>query len=249
MARIRVSLAYFSIFISVVVSVEVLQDNGFNIDIKGKLDLSNIIDINGNLGFESSITNQSFLDKLIENNLSKFMSRNKDENKQMDKNQRNCFDHYKMGDLSSGLKVIYPYRNYPQIPKTVYCDQETDGGGWTVIQRRVNISQRENFYRSWAEYRLGFGKKDQEFWLGNDVINELTSIDLQKLRIDLETYEGDKRWAKYGFFHLDDNENKFKLTVGDYKGTAGDSMTYHHGMLFSTRDQDNDKSDDSCANE
>ncbi|CAG2192812.1 TN [Mytilus edulis] len=41
--------------------------------------------------------------------------------------------------------------------------------------------------------------------------------------------------------------SKFKLTVGDYKGTAGDYLSYNNGKYFSTKDKDNDSSDANCA--
>ena len=43
----------------------------------------------------------------------------------------------------------------------VYCDQKTDGRGWTVIQRRVDGSV--NFFRDWVNYKNGFGQLQNEF--------------------------------------------------------------------------------------
>jgi len=41
---------------------------------------------------------------------------------------------------------------------------------------------------------------------------------------------------------------KYRLAaLGTYCGDAGDSLTYHVGMKFSTYDQDNDNYGDNCA--
>jgi hypothetical protein len=82
-------------------------------------------------------------------------------------------------------------------PFKVFCDMDTDDGGWTVFQKRDDFELEEDFYRTWLEYKRGFGDLEREFWLGNDRLSMLTNQDLYQLRIDLEDFDGDKRFAHY----------------------------------------------------
>ncbi|XP_045125464.1 microfibril-associated glycoprotein 4-like [Portunus trituberculatus] len=160
---------------------------------------------------------------------------------------RDCKDLLNSGDSGSGLRHIFPYPGQPLHRVTVFCDHTVDGGGWTVFQRRTSDAVREDFYRNWIEYKLGFGDLEGEFWMGLDLLYQLTNSNLQQLRIDLHDYEGEHRWAKYGFFHVGAPETKFRLTVAGYSGDAGDSLAYHNFQLFSTHDADNDNFSGSCA--
>ncbi|KAG0717566.1 Ficolin-2 [Chionoecetes opilio] len=161
---------------------------------------------------------------------------------------RHCKDLLNSGDTGSGLRLVYPYPGQPHHHVTVFCDHTVDGGGWTVFQRRTNDSIRQDFYRTWIEYQLGFGDLQGEFWLGLDLLHVLTSTTLQELRIDLADYEGGERWAKYSFFNIGSDETKYRLSVGRYTGDAGDAMQpQHSGDNFSTHDQDNDTYGNNCA--
>ena len=127
----------------------------------------------------------------------------------------------------------------------VSCDMKTDGGGWTVFQRRY--SGAVNFFRNWADYKHGFGPTFGEFWLGNDYIHRLTARKDVVLRVELADWSGNTALAKYGIFRVADEGSKYRLSVGSYSGTAGDSMAHHNGRAFSTKDQDNDDYSGHCA--
>jgi ficolin len=122
----------------------------------------------------------------------------------------------------------------------VYCDMQTDGGGWTVIQRRIDGS--EAFTRTWNEFADGFGNLCTEFWLGNDNLASLTNAKSYQLRIDLGDFNGQYRYATYNNLRIGTAAEKYMLmfTQHSYSGDAGDSLSYHLGMRFSTYDNDND---------
>ncbi|XP_034000734.1 angiopoietin-related protein 7 [Trematomus bernacchii] len=127
---------------------------------------------------------------------------------------------------------------------SVFCDMETNGGGWTLIQRRkVGLT---SFSQDWKQYKNGFGSIRGDFWLGNDNIFRLTRQP-SVLRIEMEDWEGQTRYAEYGFFRVSNELNSYKLFLANYSGNAGDSLRYHNNTNFSTMNKDNDKCVDHCA--
>ncbi|XP_041844610.1 tenascin [Melanotaenia boesemani] len=145
-----------------------------------------------------------------------------------------CSQELLNGALRSGEVDIYPQGKGGQVVR-VYCDMETDGGGWTVFQRRMN--GKTDFYRTWSEYRAGFGNLSDEFWLGNELLHNLTSVGPVSLRVDMRS-GNDVAYALYANFSVGSEERHYALTVSGYTGTAGDSMGYHNGRPFSGRDKD-----------
>ncbi|KAK4310799.1 hypothetical protein Pmani_017655 [Petrolisthes manimaculis] len=160
---------------------------------------------------------------------------------------RHCQDLLKEGDRGQGVRQVYPFPGRPHDVADVYCDQITDGGGWLVFQRRLNLPTREDFNRTWIEYQLGFGNMSGEFWAGLDILHVLTSSSLQQLRIDMSNWEDEYRWAKYGVFRVGPANDYYSLTIDRYTGDAGDSLEYHNGGKFSTHDADHDTSTGNCA--
>ena len=147
------------------------------------------------------------------------------------------------GYTESGVYTIFPDGISDGVQ--VYCDMQTDQGGWLVFQRRQDGSV--DFYRNWADYQCGFGNLSGEFWLGNDILRNLTASGQWELRVDLWDWEGNAAWGKWGEFAIT-GEN-YRLSVGLYDGssTSGDAMAYHNTHEFSTKDRDHDTDGINCA--
>ncbi|XP_078339827.1 microfibril-associated glycoprotein 4-like [Crassostrea virginica] len=160
--------------------------------------------------------------------------------------EMDCFAILKIHSNTSGQDGVYTIHPNKATGRNVFCDMTTDGGGWTVIQNRVDGST--DFYRTWNEYKEGFGDPSYNYWIGNDVLHLLTKNEPKKLRVELQRFSGERGYAEYSTFAVGDESSKYQLTVSGFEGNIGDSLLYHNGMKFSTRDQDNDKySGGSCS--
>uniref|UniRef100_A0A673XV25 Tenascin Cb n=1 Tax=Salmo trutta TaxID=8032 RepID=A0A673XV25_SALTR len=159
------------------------------------------------------------------------------------KHPRDCSQALLNGDTVSGVHTIYLGGDESQ-PIQVYCDMDTDGGGWIVFVRRQ--SGKLEFFRNWRNYTAGFGDMNDEFWLGLSNLHKITVAGQYELRVDLRD-KGEVAYAQYDKFSVSDPRSRYKVHVGGYSGTAGDSMTYHHGRPFSTYDHDNDIAVTNCA--
>ncbi|NXT01254.1 FIBG protein, partial [Jacana jacana] len=179
---------------------------------------------------------------------------------------RDCQDVANKGARKSGLYFIKPQKAKQSF--LVYCEIDSYGNGWTVLQRRLDGS--EDFRKNWIQYKEGFGHLSPddttEFWLGNEKIHLITTQSAlpYTLRIELEDWSGKKGTADYAVFKVGSEEDNYRLTYAYFiGGEAGDafdgynfgddasdkSFTYHNGMQFSTYDNDNDKFDGNCAEE
>ncbi|XP_056016811.1 uncharacterized protein LOC125673511 [Ostrea edulis] len=158
---------------------------------------------------------------------------------------RDCAAILKKNPYRKNLNGVYTI--YPDLKtkKHVYCDMTTEGGGWTVIQKRLDGST--DFYRDWRAYKSGFGDPRRNYWIGHDVLHLLTKSGNQVLRVDLQKFSGQKAYAKYSRFSVGDESSQYRLTVSGYSGTAGDSLAYHNGMKYSTKDHENDNDVTHCA--
>ena len=126
---------------------------------------------------------------------------------------KSCADLYKKGATEDGIYTIDPDG---QGKFKVRCGMTTSGGGWTLFQRRIDGSV--DFYLGWNNYTEGFGNLSGEFWLGLDKIHRLSKSGQNVLRVDLEDFENETRYANYSTFAVGNETDKYRLTVGGYSG-------------------------------
>ncbi|XP_007488639.1 angiopoietin-related protein 6 [Monodelphis domestica] len=143
-----------------------------------------------------------------------------------------------------GISGVYQVRlGQKSVP--VWCEQQLEGGGWMVIQRRQDGSV--NFFTNWQNYKLGFGRPDGEHWLGLETIHLLTQLRDHELLVLLEDWGGHRAHARYDGFSLEPESDHYRLRLGNYRGDAGDSLSWHNDKPFSTVDRDRDSYSGNCA--
>ncbi|XP_038187928.1 angiopoietin-4 [Arvicola amphibius] len=157
---------------------------------------------------------------------------------------QDCAEIKRSGANASGVYTIR-VANMTR-PLKVFCDMETDGGGWTLIQRRQDGSM--SFQRTWEEYKEGFGNVAREYWLGNEAVHQLTSRTAYLLRVELRDWEGRQTSIQYEHFQLGSERQQYSLSVNASSSSSGfKNSLAPQGTKFSTRDMDNDNCMCKCA--
>ena len=126
-----------------------------------------------------------------------------------------------------------------------YCDADTDGGGWLVVQRRQDGSV--DFNRGWIEYEEGFGSLTGELWYGLRPLYCLTNQGQWKLCIDFTFTNGTKSYLSYNKFSVGPANSQYQLSISGFTGITTDPFPYLNGMKFTTKDRDNDQWGVNCA--
>ncbi|XP_065941876.1 fibroleukin-like [Magallana gigas] len=162
----------------------------------------------------------------------------------LDYKPKDCQAVYQTGHRRSGVYRIYPSGC---ASTDVVCDMETMGGGWTNIQNRFDGSV--NFNRTWNDYKNGFGSATGEYWIGNDVIHELTKTNTSSLYVSITLTNDTTLFELYETFSVSSENDNYRLFVeGQASGTLGNMMVLssypaytNKGMVFTTLDRDNDR--------
>ncbi|XP_069004948.1 angiopoietin-related protein 6 [Embiotoca jacksoni] len=156
---------------------------------------------------------------------------------------RDCQHVLESGETTSGIYLLRPQSANRLLQ--AWCEQSRAQGGWTVIQRRQDGSV--NFFRTWEQYKQGFGNLDGEYWLGLEHLYWLTKQGQYKLRVALEDWQGRQVFAEYDSFNLEPETDGYRLRLGQYHGNAGDSLSWHNNKAFTTLDRDKDSYMGNCA--
>ena len=177
---------------------------------------------------------------------------------------RDCTDLQNSANNGSGVYNIFlDDSDLPSVE--VYCELVTspsrvNPGGWTMIQKRpFKFGQRENFNRSFADYKEGFGNpgSDLGFWLGLENIWRLTAAPARStLRIGVGYLSGYNPFTTYGVFSefkgfkisseehgymmdIDVEHLKDRVKQGNREPTHLDNFAkYQKGQKFATYDKD-----------
>ena len=133
----------------------------------------------------------------------------------------------------------------------MYCDQETDGGGWTLLQHNgisrpelwekySNASENDqaNWAQNWNNYKHGFGHitcdGEADFWIGLDYMHALThpsknGRQMQVGRIDINDWDVDENgngeyWGYYNTFVIQGESRNYQLIARKFTGVGSYSI-------------------------
>uniref|UniRef100_A0A8C9ER39 Fibrinogen C-terminal domain-containing protein n=1 Tax=Pavo cristatus TaxID=9049 RepID=A0A8C9ER39_PAVCR len=151
----------------------------------------------------------------------------------------------------SGVYVIQPARSPPRV---VWCDMDTEGKGWTVVQRNSHDTEIA-WKQSWTTYKYGFGNVQGDHWLGTEYLHLLTQQGTYKVRFVVRDKANVTHYAEYDIFRVESESSGYPLRLGRILSSGNDYLTSYHpsyggihdNMKFSTVDKDQDQHSGNCA--
>uniref|UniRef100_UPI00398F8BD4 fibrinogen-like protein 1-like protein n=1 Tax=Pristiophorus japonicus TaxID=55135 RepID=UPI00398F8BD4 len=163
---------------------------------------------------------------------------------------RDCKALNRFRPMPSGIYVIQP-KGSP--PLAVYCDMNTPGGGWVVLQK-ITKNSKVSFAEKWSTYQGTFGDVENDYWLGNDYIHLITKQAHYEVKFVLQN-NNKKIEIDYASFKVAGAKDNYTLSLGSPIGDKShddlikvDQNGSNDNMMFSTIDHDNDNdSTKNCA--
>ncbi|XP_045137526.1 ficolin-2-like isoform X2 [Portunus trituberculatus] len=161
-----------------------------------------------------------------------------------------CSDHLMAGARVSGVYEIHPFTCTCTKPVLVWCDMETDGGGWTVFLNRQHQAIQLDFNRTWSDYKAGFGSPYSEYYLGNELLHQMTHGRMYAIRMDVTLASGGYDFSTYQYFTVYSEEKRYtaSLTGTQLSGTSNTNcLVQMNNRVFTTLERDLDSYNSNCA--
>jgi len=117
-----------------------------------------------------------------------------------------------------------------------------------LVQQHFNGA--DAFNRSWEEFKVGFNDTAGNFWVGTELLHQLTKNGRYKLKVDMRhrSTETAWEWAEYDTIVVSNEASGYLMHLGGYWGSWPDALLLHSGSRFTTYDRDNDEnSNQNCA--
>ncbi|CAH1792723.1 unnamed protein product [Owenia fusiformis] len=144
------------------------------------------------------------------------------------------------GERKSGINDIHPLGGSSFKAK---CEEN-----WLMVAHRFDGSV--DFYRTWAEYKTGFGDPSGEYFIGlNNLLSLFTGDRNYVLRLEFTTWDGRTETAEYYVFRLG-WKSETSIRLEDFRGSGKDVIStsdYYHYTYdtindypFSTWDREDD---------
>ncbi|MPC44191.1 Angiopoietin-4 [Portunus trituberculatus] len=113
------------------------------------------------------------------------------------------------GSTDSGVYEIYLFTCTCTKPVLVWYDMETDSGGWTVFLNRQQQDIQLDFNLTWDHYKAGFGSPYSEYYLGNEVLHQMTYSRFYTIRLEVDLPSGGYDFTTYQYFKVDSEYNRY----------------------------------------
>ncbi|CAH1792733.1 unnamed protein product, partial [Owenia fusiformis] len=122
------------------------------------------------------------------------------------------------GERKSGINDIHPLGGSSFKAK---CEED-----WLMVAHRFDGSV--DFYRTWAEYKTGFGDPSGEYFIGlNNLLSLFTADRNYVLRLEFTTWDGRTETAEYYVFRLG-WASETAIRLEDFRGSGKDVMSTSH---------------------
>ncbi|KAG0725605.1 Ficolin-3 [Chionoecetes opilio] len=186
-----------------------------------------------------------------------------------------CADHLLHGATTSGVYEIFPFtvahQALPSHRGLPHARVVRQVHVWAAGARVVRHGDRRgrmdrvpeppaanqtyqtdqlDFNMTWDAYKAGFGSPYDEYYLGNELLHQMTYSRAYAVRLDMELASGGYDYATYQSFKISSEDTRYSAYLsGTQTGssTIRNCFRYMSGRAFTTLDRDHDSYGSNCA--